>query len=217
MSEFATLQELRDCIRPNLVAKCNLTDQEFTDLLNIAAERIYVKTAQHGNLKEVDVIPLNNLITVSVSEYSTVFGFRVGKKNYNIVPVVDTWKNNRAGYNSFVDLGNSDSDITVREYRIPECFHDQNLTDYEFQMLAKRQYQKVQNDTDVVEIRSKASIEAAILSILHEREIDPDTAAKYWRIAVGEGDESDQEFRGPVTPTISFIDPCLETGKTNLI
>jgi len=217
MSELLTLQELRECILPVLPGQCNVSPEEFTQLVNRVTERLFQKSAQHGNIGEFDVTPVDNVICISTLEFSHAMAFKINCKPYRIEPVAETYKGNGTASNSFIDLGYNKDNRMERKYRIPECLHDQDLTDYEFKMLAKCKIPKVNDDSDLVAVKSKSAIKNGIIAILHEDAIDPDTANKYWEITQRELNESDQEFRGPVVPTISFHDPCITDATNNIV
>lgn len=218
MSELLTLGVMKDLYQDKLPAHCNITGSEFTDLLNRAAERLYNRSAQHGMVKEVVVVPANNLIDVSVNEYCHVKAFRIDDNAaLRIIPVEDTWKPDKAGFGAFVDMGYSDTDYSIRQYRLPEQYQDEDLTDYTFKMLAKKKYQKVKDSGDYIAINSKEALKNAMFAILHEEASDPDTAAKYWSLTDGSATLQDQQFRGPVVPTISFHDQGLSDNLGRIV
>ncbi|MAE85891.1 MAG: hypothetical protein CMB80_24355 [Flammeovirgaceae bacterium] len=217
MSKPLTLIDIRTCLLPILPNQCNLTDEEFAKLLNRALERIYNRSAQHGNLRELPVTVVNNLVDLNVTEYAHAMAFKIDCKQYRIVPLVEIWKRERSGFNSFVDMGYSDADPNIRQYRVPECLMDEDLSLMEITMLVKKSFNELVNDTDVSNVRNITAIKNAIVAILHEDASDPDTAAKFWAIADREIDNADKTFRGPVVPVISWNEDGLTDANTSPI
>lgn len=204
-----------------LPGNCNISGDKFTGMLNRALDRLYNNSAQHGNLRELDVTPANNLVDLDICSYAHALAFKVGEgdclKQYRIVPLVETWKRDKAGWDAFVDMGISDTDNTIRQFRLPENFHDKDVSNYTFKMLAKKAYTPLVNDSDIANVRSLGAIKNAIIAIMHEDNTDPDTALKYWQIALREVEKADKTFRGPVVPTVSFHEEGLTDVTRGLI
>ncbi len=217
MSDLVTLEELKDEFLTKLPGNCNITEDDFIDLANRAAKALYKKTTLIGMMDEVISYPTNdNVIEVDTCSYSHALAFKVDCKAYRIVTLPDTWKLDRAGYDSFVDLGYDKDNFNRRLYRIPECLHD-NFEGKEFKSLVKIKFCKVKCDSDYFQIASLEAIKSAMTALLHEDNSDLDSAAKYWAFAVQYANEEAREFRGPVMPTITHHDTALTDVNENLI
>jgi hypothetical protein len=217
MSNLITLQELKDNLLTKLPGLCAITEPDFRDLANRAAYVLYNKTTLIGMFEELVVTSTDNLIDIDTEDYSHILSFRVDCNRFHIVALTDTWKIDKAGFNSFVDMGYDKTNLVVRQYRLPECMHDQDLTDVVILALAKVRFLPVVLDTDYFQISSLEALKNAMIAINHEDESDPDTAAKYWEMAEDRANDDVREFRGPIMPHISKHDAAMTDVTQQLI
>ena len=216
--KFITLGELKKCYFEKITPLCGLSSDEFLSLANEAANILYNSLDNTPLLVEGTIETVADSFTLDVSEIETVLNFKVDCTSYPIVPLVETHKEDRAGFMNFVDVGIEDFTTDVRTYRLPEDLKRDSgdYTDMEVTYLARRRVPPVSCDGDKFPIQSKTALKNAMIALHHENNSDPNTADKYWARAKEEATMQEAKFRGPVYPTLSLHN-SNDTEITNLV
>lgn len=212
MSAFITLNDTYYSIQHLVV-----TD-DFLDLINRAAERLYRKGAAPGWTQEVSVpvIDSNGEFPVDFTTISHVLAFKSDEVPYYITPVETTYRTDRSGSDRFVDLGYTSD--TERSYRLAKDLlrQDGDYSTYSVTALVKKAYVPVVNNDDTFPFQNIDALKLMAMAIQYEDNSDPERAALYVQSALAERETDSEEFRGPQVLTIGVYDPASD-GVTETI
>ena len=213
MSTLVTLQRLYDEASHILPSQCTQDLTDFTTLANRAAERLILKGAVPGMLREIELpFDADRRITLATDEYYHVMSFGYCDRPWRIVALTDKYLSEGVGRDAFIDYGYNPTDDTQRLYEAPQDLKE-DLTGETCTALVKVKYVPVSNLTDKFPISAIGGLKLAMVAMYYEDQGDQATAESYWTMAVRELEESSRQFRGPVAPSIQFFDP-METDTT---
>lgn len=206
MSAFVTLGGARDAFEHLIIT------QDFIQLVNRAAERLYRKGAAPGWNKEVAMATpdANGEMSTVFNDTSHVLAFKVNDTPYNVTGIETSYKLDRSGGDRFLDLGYTSA--TERSYRLPKelLLDDGDYSGYTVTALIRPAYVPVAIDADTLPLQNVDSLKLAAMSIQYEDESDLERAAGYMEYALSEREADSSEFRGPQVNTIGVHDPASD-------
>ncbi|MGB2185100.1 MAG: hypothetical protein ACPH5P_00325 [Akkermansiaceae bacterium] len=206
MAAFITLQQAEEAFEHLIV-----TD-DFRDLVNRAAQRLYRQGASPGWEYELDIpaIDANGEFVLDIVEISHVLAFKANGTNYYITPLLTTYKTDNSGQDRFVDLGIRNNQS--RAYRLPHELlrKDADYSDYEVKALVRPAYKPVVNSDDTFPLQNIEPLKLAAMAIQYEDESDLERANAYMTYALNERESDSYELRGPHVTTIGVYDPASD-------
>ena len=214
MSTLVTLDRLYDEVSYILPSNCVADFDEFTTLANRAVERLVIKGAVPGMLREVELgFNSERQILLSTSDYYSIFAIEYQDRPFHIAPITDKYLGVGVARDAFIDHGYLESDDTMRVYVAPADAKE-DMTAETVTALVKKKYSPVVVGTDTFPISAIGGIKLAMTAMHYEDQGDQKTAQEYWMLSMRELEESSRQFRGPVVPAIQFFDPAM-TDATN--
>jgi len=212
MSQFVTLAEAR------AVAEHLIVTDDFVDLANRAAERLYINGASPGFTTEISLASpaADAILSFETDVYNHALAFKVNTVAYSITAIEVTYKEGYKGTNRFIDLGHAGG--TTRSYQLPTTLWrtDEDYSSYEITALVRPTYTPVADEADTFPIDNKDALKNAIQSIQYEDNSDLDLAKEYMSYALSNRNADSREFRGPQVVTIAIYDPASAESTSSI-
>lgn len=209
MSTLVTLDRLYDEAAYILPSQCIQDFDEFVALANRAAERLVIKGAVPGMLREIELtFDGNRQISIDTDNYYHIAAIEYLDSIARIAPLTDKYLGDAVARDAFIDHGYSEADDTQRVYTAPRDAKD-DMTGEVCTALVRKKYVPVVLGPDRFPISAIGALKLAMVGMHYEDQGDQSTAQEYWGLAMRELEESSRQFRGPVTPAIQFFDPAM--------
>ena len=209
MSTLVTLDRLYDEAGYILPSNCVSDFAEFTKLANRSVERLVIKGAVPGMLREV-VLGFNSerQLLLPTADYYHILAIEYQDRPFHISPLTDKYIGQGVARDAFIDHGYLDSDDTQRVYVAP-ADGKEDMTGETVTVLAHKKYVPVITGPDTFPISAIGAIKLSMVAMHYEDQGDQKTAQEYWMLSMRELEESSRQFRGPVTPVIQYFDPAM--------
>jgi hypothetical protein len=209
MSTLVTLDRLYDEAGYILPSNCVSDFAEFTVLANRAAERLVIKGAVPGMLREIELgFDSDRKISLPTDDYYHILSISYQDIPRHIAPLTDKYLGAGVARDSFLDYGYSDTDDTVRIYEAPRDAKE-DMTGETVTALVHKKYVPVAVGADTFPISAIGALKLSMVAMHYEDQGDQKTAQEYWMLSMRELEESSRQFRGPVVPSMQFFDPAM--------